>query len=132
MILSCVQSLLSFSKSSQDVVTDLSCSQVTAHGCVAHRAGALVIHHPAWVGHHTGGCRSTPTIHRCRYYGRLWVARSPTTTTTQCLAPIIQAYMAAEHWYQEFGVQESVVLWRTERRMSSSATRSSLTTKKMR
>ena len=30
------------------------------------RAGALVIHHPAWVGHHTGGSRSTPTVHRCR------------------------------------------------------------------
>ena len=39
------------------------------------RAGALVIHHPAWVGHHTGGSGSTPTAHRCRYDGRLWVAQ---------------------------------------------------------
>ena len=30
------------------------------------RAGALVIHRPAWVGHHTGGSRSTPTAHLCR------------------------------------------------------------------
>ena len=30
------------------------------------RAGALVIHRPAWVGHRTGGSRSTPTAHLCR------------------------------------------------------------------
>ena len=30
------------------------------------RAGALMTHHPAWVGHHTGGSRSTPTVHRSK------------------------------------------------------------------
>ena len=29
------------------------------------RAGALMFHHPAWVEHHTGGSRSTPTVHPC-------------------------------------------------------------------
>ena len=29
------------------------------------RAGALLFHHPAWVEHHTGGSRSTPTVHPC-------------------------------------------------------------------
>ena len=29
------------------------------------RAGALVARHPAWVGHHTGGSWSTPTVQRC-------------------------------------------------------------------
>ena len=29
------------------------------------RAGALVTHHPAWVGHHTGGSWTTPTVHPC-------------------------------------------------------------------
>ena len=28
-------------------------------------AGALMAHRPAWVGHHTGGSRSTPTVHPC-------------------------------------------------------------------
>ena len=30
-----------------------------------HELGALVDHHPAWVGHHTGGSRSTLTVHPC-------------------------------------------------------------------
>ena len=29
------------------------------------RVGALVAHHPAWVSHHTGWSRSTPTVHPC-------------------------------------------------------------------
>ena len=29
------------------------------------RAGALMAHRPAWVGHHTGGSRLTPTVHPC-------------------------------------------------------------------
>ena len=29
------------------------------------RAGALMFHHPAWVEHHTGGFRSTPTVPPC-------------------------------------------------------------------
>ena len=29
------------------------------------RAGALLIHRPAWVDQHTGGSRLTPTVHRC-------------------------------------------------------------------
>ena len=29
------------------------------------RAGALMFHHPTWVEHHTGGSRSTPTVHPC-------------------------------------------------------------------
>ena len=41
------------------------------------RAGALMAHHPAWVGHHTDGSRSTPIVHRCRYDERLWVAQQP-------------------------------------------------------
>ena len=41
------------------------------------RAGALMTHHPAWVGHHTVGSRSTPTVHPCRYDGLLWVAQQP-------------------------------------------------------
>ena len=47
--------------------------------CTA-RAGALMAHHPAWVSHHTGGSRSTPTVHQCRYDGRLWVAQHRPTT----------------------------------------------------
>ena len=40
------------------------------------RAGALMAHHPAWVGHYTGGSRSTPTVHPCPLpVGRLWVAQ---------------------------------------------------------
>ena len=39
------------------------------------RAGALMFHHPAWVEHHTGGSRSTPTVHPCwlRSGGRGWL-----------------------------------------------------------
>ena len=44
------------------------------------RAGALMAHHPAWVSHHTGGSWSTPTVQRCRYDGRLWVAQHRFTT----------------------------------------------------
>ena len=44
------------------------------------RAVALMAHHPAWVSHHTGGSRSTPTVHWCRYDGRLWVAQHRHTT----------------------------------------------------
>ena len=42
------------------------------------RAGALVTHHPAWVGHHTGGFRSTPTVHPCplRWEGCGWLNSS--------------------------------------------------------
>ena len=29
------------------------------------RAGALLIHRPAWVDQHTGGSRLTPTVHLC-------------------------------------------------------------------
>ena len=29
------------------------------------RAGALLIHRPAWVDRHTGGSRLTPTVHQC-------------------------------------------------------------------
>ena len=29
------------------------------------RGGALAAHHLAWVGHHTGGSSSTPTVHPC-------------------------------------------------------------------
>ena len=29
------------------------------------RAGALMFHYPAWLEHHTGGSRSTPTVHPC-------------------------------------------------------------------
>ena len=29
------------------------------------RAGALLIHRPAWVDQHTGGSRLTPKVHRC-------------------------------------------------------------------
>ena len=32
------------------------------------RAGALMAHHPAWVGHHTGGSRSKTTVH-CGHFG---------------------------------------------------------------
>ena len=30
-------------------------------GCEIHKP-ALMAHHPAWVGHHTGGSRSKPTV----------------------------------------------------------------------
>ena len=63
--------------------------------CVSSR---LVIHHPAWVGHHTGGSRSTPTVHPCRSYARLWVTHAPTTSATQCLTPRSQANMVSERW----------------------------------
>ena len=37
-------------------------------------------HHPAWVGHHTGGFRSTPTVHPCplRSGGCGWLTGTPT------------------------------------------------------
>ena len=41
------------------------------------RAGALIAHHPAWSGHHTGGSWSTPTVHLCLVRGSL------TTNTAQ-------------------------------------------------
>ena len=45
------------------------------------RAGALMAHHPAWVDHHTGGSRSTPTVH-CRPI-RKAVGGSTTTNPQQ-------------------------------------------------
>ena len=38
---------------------------ITAQANTQARAGALMAHHPAWVGHHTGGSRSKPTVHPC-------------------------------------------------------------------
>ena len=32
-------------------------------------AGALMAHHPAWVGHHTGGSRSKPTEYTRAHFG---------------------------------------------------------------
>ena len=37
----------------------------TAQANTQASAGALMAHHPAWVGHHTGGSRSKPTVHPC-------------------------------------------------------------------
>ena len=37
----------------------------TAQANTQARAGALMAHHPASVGHHTGGSRSKPTVHPC-------------------------------------------------------------------
>ena len=38
-------------------------------------ADSLMTHHPAWVCHHTGGSRSTPTVHPCplRWEGCGWL-----------------------------------------------------------
>ena len=35
------------------------------HCTTPARAGAQMAHHPAWVGHHTGGSWSTPTVQPC-------------------------------------------------------------------
>ena len=45
-----------------------------------HEPGALMSHHPAWVGHHTGGSRSKPTVHPCphRWEGCGLLTDSPT------------------------------------------------------
>ena len=49
------------------------------------RAGAPMTHHPAWVGHHTGGSPLTPTVHPCRLLsgGCGWLtAQQPDTKIT--------------------------------------------------
>ena len=33
------------------------------------RVGALMVHHPAWVSHHTGRSQSIPTVHPCSRKG---------------------------------------------------------------
>ena len=49
-------------------------TRLRQHCTTQARAGALMAHHPAWVGH-TGGSRSTPTVHPClvRQEGCRWL-----------------------------------------------------------
>ena len=49
------------------------------------RGGALAAHHLAWVGHHTGGSSSTPTVHPCLVrQGRCrWLTALSTPKTSQ-------------------------------------------------
>ena len=55
----------------------------TAQANTQARAGALMDHRLAWVGHHTGGFRSEPTVHPCPLrWGRLWVAHQQHTSVT--------------------------------------------------
>ena len=45
--------------------TALTTKTTTAQANTQARAGTLMAHHPVWVGHHTGGSRSKPTVHTC-------------------------------------------------------------------
>ena len=40
-------------------------TRLRQHCTTPARGAALMAHHLAWVGHHTGGSRSTPTVHPC-------------------------------------------------------------------
>ena len=52
----------------------------TAQANTQARAGALMAQHPVWVGHHTRGSRSKPTVHLCplRWRGCGLLTSTPT------------------------------------------------------
>ena len=84
----CAHSRCVLGNSTRTVLTHLSRDDHRARQRHKHshphnaRAGALMAHHPAWVGHHRGGSNSTPTVHACplRWEGCGWLNSTIHTT----------------------------------------------------
>ena len=73
-------------------------TSTTAQANTQARAGALMAHHPAWVGHHTGGSQSKPTVHLCHFGGE--AVRCSPTPQHKTVSPRKRNTMTTVHFFK--------------------------------